>query len=107
MKRQKPNTAKILAAVSVILKPIADREDLTSQQISSALGFTSPEEIPELVTAKHAAQMLRCTEKTLANKRVLGTSNLPFLKLAGRVFYKHRDIVKELSIKTFSSTSQR
>ena len=60
---------------------------------------------PFLVESE-AAEVLRCSPKTLANKRHAGTGP-PYLKTGGRVLYDHAAVIEWARSKARVSTSDR
>ena len=56
--------------------------------------------IPKLLTVGEAAVLLRTTPGKLAVDRCIGRSNLPYVKLGGRVFYLESDIADYILVRT-------
>jgi hypothetical protein len=75
---------------------------------STAEAYPSPATAQgRLVAASDAAKQLGVSSKTLANWRTPGTTNLPFVMVGGRVFYRQSDIDAFVKGSTMLSTSER
>lgn len=104
---QRGKELQVLAAFKTISNHLAKTKNFDTDLLNAFIDGEKTFGVPDLVNPKRTAALLGCTEKTLANKRVNGDFDLPFLKIGSRVMYRRSDLINFISRNSFSSTSER
>lgn len=100
MKLQIQKKAAIAHAIAVIVEAVSRRHHIPQTNCN-----TTTE--PTLLTPKDAACVVGVSPKTLANWRVSGVHELPFVKVGSRVRYRSNDVHTFLIKASKQSTSDR
>lgn len=96
--------AQFAKALQVIVSR-TDQKLVNRQLIAQILGVNDTADTGDLIPARQAAQQLGCSPKTLANRRVGSSKDLPFVKHGSRVLYRQSDITAFIEGNVRLSTS--
>ena len=99
------SNSDIINALSVIVKFATRNSKLLQADIGNLFSNHTTTNNGDLYSAKEAAAYLGLTPKTLANWRVAGVVDLPYIRIGSRVFYQRADLVCFISSRKRTSTS--
>lgn len=105
-----PDPQVVARALLTIAESLSGRTNLPLADMLVQQGCAPTEGVTEgastsLMSTKDTATMLGVSEKTLANRRVIGLAGLPHVKIGSRVFYRRSDVLTFIGANVRRSTS--